>query len=228
MVSAASLSARQVNGVRARQPVRPTTRTRAPHPGPRAVSPCNASVGFPGFVDVARRTAASSRGSDRGDTSRGATSPNTHRQRSRHALFARRVSRVTLRGARPRGARSAFFSPSTSHLRFIHFSISPTPQVRAPVRAAFAVRAEAVRATRPSIRYSRNASTQKLASSAPHARSARRVPNQAPREAVDVSTPCIHSPLPVRRCVSKLVFFLKNRTLRADRRNSSFLFGSFP
>ena len=64
MVSAASLSARQVNGVRARQPVRPLTA----HPGPREGTR-DASIA----LDGSRRRREPARGDIAGDD-RGGTS----------------------------------------------------------------------------------------------------------------------------------------------------------
>ena len=140
MVSAASLSARQVNGVRARQPVRPLTA----HPGPREGTR-DASIA----LDGSRRRREPERGDLAGDDRRG-TSGDAAFSGPRHSLhrdsrLARVGPRATPRDVRPARARRACLHQPRPRKPLTLYPLPFRWQVRAPVRAAFAVRADAVR-----------------------------------------------------------------------------------
>ena len=149
MVSAASLSARQVNGVRARQPVRASPRPRSASFRARVATRRARRELFPRDVDVGRRRASARVGG----ATRARTRP-ARRERIRGRADAS-VAPPTIRGGVSASTRARASGPlfRTSRLAataqqthpFIH---SPVPhQVRAPVRAAFAVKADAVRAS---------------------------------------------------------------------------------
>lgn len=140
MVSAASLSARQVNGVRARQPVRPLTA----HPGPREGTR-DASIA----LDGSRRRREPARGDLAGDDRRGtsgdAAFSGPRRPLHRDSRLARVGPRATPRGVRSARAPSACLHQPRPRKPLTLYPLPFRWQVRAPVRAAFAVRADAVR-----------------------------------------------------------------------------------
>ena len=141
MVSVASLSARQVNGVRARQPVRPRR-----HIPDRAKSTARSE-------HRVRRFPSTSRAGARGPRRRRPLRSVRRRGVLGSAMLA--PSRLTYRTGRPsptpRGVRSrspagrAYLHPPRPRKPSDALSTSLPRQVRAPVRAAFAVRADAVR-----------------------------------------------------------------------------------
>jgi hypothetical protein len=171
MVSAASLSARQVNGVRAPQPVRPPTA----HPGPRQVSR-DASIALAGSRRRREPARGDIAGDDRGGTSGEAAFVATQRSFHRGARLARVGPRATPRGVRPRAPAARAFHRPRPRKPTDALSTSLPRQVRAPVRAAFAVKADAVRPRPRLVRYPPEAFRASFASRASRERPRPRVP----------------------------------------------------